>query len=317
VSTDVGYELGAALRSAADGVEPPFIDLAAIKRGGRRRRYRARAAATIVVVFVAGFAGVLFVAVPSGRTTPPVAGSAVRSKTIAHVRAFYHDYALAQVEGPASVNTLVRSYTAVWYTPILQVAATSSANPVGCAEHDLSATSMAYEWIGVLGGQAVVLARWRTAERQLKYNVVSTTPRTAAITGITCVSPGYGQVTSAARNAPVELYTSYVGALQTGVSPATELVNLRASGRLAGSPYLTQFTSMSAIQPLGYDPVLCASGSAPARGWSFSVARRPKIVAGGSAALVLVRPRAKAPILTVVQREARGLAVTDIACQAR
>ena len=133
MSTDVGYELGAALRSAADGVQPPMIDLAAIKRGGRRRRLRARAAASLVVVFVAGVTGILFVAAPReyGHAGPPAA--AVRLKTIASVRSFYHEYALAQVKGSASVKMLVGAYATVWYTPILQTAVISAANPVGKA----------------------------------------------------------------------------------------------------------------------------------------------------------------------------------------
>ena len=99
MSTDVGYELGAALRSAADGVQPPLIDLAAIKRGGRRRRLRARAAVSVIVVFVAGVAGVLLVTAPRGygHTGPPALASQVRTKTIAHVRAFYHAYELTRI----------------------------------------------------------------------------------------------------------------------------------------------------------------------------------------------------------------------------
>ena len=313
MSTDVGYELVTALRSAVDGVEPPPIDLAAIKRRGRRRRYRARAAATIVVVFAAGVVSVLLVAVPRGygHTVPTVA-SPVRTKTIAHVRAFYHAYALAEIHGPESVNTLVKTYATGWYTPILQTAAASRTNPVGCAEHDLSAVAMDYEWVGVLGGQAVVLTRWRTA-RQVKYNVVSTTPKTAAITGITCVSAAYGQVTPAARNAPSGLYATYVQALLTGVAVKTELLHLSGSGILAGRSYFRQLAI--AAPALNYDPVLCETGRPGAGGWSFSVARRPTLVAGGSTALIVVRPRAKTPILTVVQRGAQGFAVTDIACR--
>ena len=185
-----------------------MIDLAAIKRGGRRRRVRARAAACIVVVFVAGVAGVLRATAPRGygHTGPPAVASEARTKTIAHVRAFYHAYALAQKIGnTASVKTLVSTYATVWYTPILQTAVASTANPVGCAEHSLSVASMEYEWVGVLGGQAVVLTRWRTAARQIKYNVASATPRTAAITGITCVSACRWQATPAVRDAPVRL----------------------------------------------------------------------------------------------------------------
>jgi hypothetical protein len=316
VSTDVGYDRGAALRRAADGVQPPLIDLAAIKRGGRRRRLRARAAACIVVVFVAGVAGVLLATAPRGygHTGSPAVASEVRIKTIAHVRAFYHAYALAQIGNTASVKTLVSTYATVWYTPILQTAVASTANPVGCAEHSLSVASMEYEWVGVLGGQAVVLTRWRTAARQIKYNVVSATPRTAAITGITCVSAGRWQATPAVRDAPVRFYTRYIGALKAGTPPRTELTMLRGSEPLAASPYLRQL--ITASPSLSYDPVLCERGGLPERGWAFSVARSPRYVAGQAAALVVVRPQAKAPILTVVQNSARGFAVTNVACPA-
>ena len=168
--------------------------------------------------------------------------------------------------------------------------------------------------MGVLGGQAVVLARWRTAARQVRYNVVSATPRTAEITGITCVSAGGGQVTLAVRNAPAEFYTSYVSALKAGTPPRTELTILRNSGPLVGRSYLRQLVTAS--PSLTYDPVLCERGGVPERGWPFSVGRSPRFVAGRAAALVVVRPQAKAPILTVVQNSTQGFAVTDVACPA-
>ncbi len=313
MTTDVGYELGAALRSAVDGIEPPLIDLPAIKRAGRRRRYRARAVASSGVVFAAGLAAGLFISVPGGygHNAPSRVAADVRTKAIAHVRAFYRDYALAQVEGPRSVRMLVGTYTAVWYTPILRIAASSSANPVGCAEHDLSVRTMEYQWVGVLGGQAVVLTRWRTGGRQMRYNVVSTVPRTAEITGITCVSGEYGRVTSAARVAVTSLYSGYLAALRAGITAGAELMGVRTG---ASVTYFRQLATASLH--LSYDPVLCQGGQRSGQDWPYSVGHRTKIVAGGTAALIVVQPQAKAPILTVVQRATRGFAVTNIACSA-
>jgi hypothetical protein len=313
VTTDVAEEIGAALRLAAEEIEPPALDLATIKRIGRRRRIRARVAATIAAVASVGVAGGLGVALPLQFGPGPKAPrlDALTGAT-AHIRAFYLNYAAARSRGPGAVNALIASYAAGWYTPILQTAAATASNPVNCAETPLPGTSMKYQQVGEFGGQEVVVTRWGSAARVAAYNVVTTTPRTWEITGITCVVAGYALPLIRAKDAATQLFASYSAARIRGVPTWTELRKLTLSGPELGSVYFSQLAKSVTSRQLSYDPVLCTS-RAPGPHWSFTVSQ-VKVVAGQSTALVVVKPGAAAPILTVIGLGAKGYDVMNIAC---
>jgi hypothetical protein len=106
VGVDFERELSDVLRSAADQLSPPPVDLAGIRRAGRRRRTRSVILASLAAVFVVGTGiGVFRLTATPGQATgpdsspPPTASSStpappmpVTNSSMANVRYFYGEY---------------------------------------------------------------------------------------------------------------------------------------------------------------------------------------------------------------------------------
>jgi hypothetical protein len=224
------------------------------------------------------------------------------------VREFYEEIPILQRHGSAEVDALIRLHVARWYVPVAEASPASGDGPPWCGFRS-AASRLDFKLAALEGGQAVLAARWRDSAQQAHDIVVTLTAGSDKITGITCTTTGNHVTKADALNAAASLYTTYTAARSAGTSMRGALAQLLASGPASTSTYLQQVQNASARKPLGYDPVLCASRGLP----PVSVTSAT-IIAGGSAGVVVVRPRHGAPILAIVTISAKGPNVTDIAC---
>jgi hypothetical protein len=324
VSTGIEQEASAALHRAVDQLDPPRLDLDAIRRAGRRRKAQLAAAAAIAVIVVAAGAvtsGLLLgtAARPvtsGGRATPaasprhprPTASTTLGlAPAIANVRAFYTGYGAAVTQGRGAVDALIRAHVASWYVPILEVPAVAGADSLDCGA-GAAARDLRYKQAGAVGGQDIVVAQWTTSA-QVLYIVVTAQPGTGKITGITCSGGGNDVTSVGARDAAASTFPSYVQARRDGTSAYEALASLMLGGPNTGSPYLRQLQE-AVSRRLSYDPVLCASAGVP----SLTVGPAT-VVGGGSAGLVVVTAGHSRPIVAVIVLGAKGWTVAGIACQ--
>ncbi len=246
------------------------------------------------------------VASPSPSRSSATAASGSEAAAIANVEAFFRAYPQAAAHGKAAVDALIRARVATWYVPILE-ASPDSAGPPGCGVPWTAAPQ--YQQAGVIAGQAVVVARWRTAQQAL-YIIAASQPRTGKITGLTCAIGGSDVTRAGARDAAASLYEAYVAGRRQGISMPDELKARLSGGPETGSAYLQQALTASGRRPLGYDPLLCSR-----TGVRDVSVRSADVVAGGSAGLVTMDSGSGRPILAVIVLAAQGWAVADIACQ--
>jgi hypothetical protein len=324
VSTGIEREVSAALHRAVDQLDPPLLDVGAIRRAGRRRRARvAVAAAVAVAVCAAGaVAGGLSLGpaarpVTIGGSVAPAASHSVPRPTtsfvpgpaaaIDNIRAFYDGYGAALAQGQGAIDALIRAHMASWYVPILEVPPITSAEPADCGAGS-AAKYLRYQEPGVVAGQEIVVARWSTGA-QVRYIVVTAQPGTGKITGITCASAGNSVTSAGAHDAAASTFSSYVRARRNGTSAYAALATLMLSGPDMASLYLRQLQE-AASRRLSYDPVLCSSADVP--GVTVGPAT---VVGGGSAGLVVVTPSRSRPMVAVIILGARGWTVAGIACQ--
>jgi hypothetical protein len=323
VRTGIEREASAALHRAVEKLDPPRLDLDAIRRVGRRRQVRVAAAAVIAVIVVAAgvlTGGVLLGVAPGpvtsrGPATPATSPGLPRptasitpgsTAAIANVRAFYTGYSAALAQGPGAFDALIRAHMAAWYAPILEVPPIAGADALDCGA-GAAAGDLRYQQAGVVGGQDVVVARWSTSA-QVRYIVVTAQPGTGKITGITCSDAG-NDVTSAGARQAASVLPSYAQARRKGTSAFDALAALMLGGPSMGSPYLSQ-RQEAVSRRLDYDPVLCSSGGVP------SVTVGPATLVGqGSAGLVVVTSGHSRAMVAVIVIGAKGWTVTDIACQ--
>jgi hypothetical protein len=215
VRTGIEREASAALHRAVEKLDPPRLDLDAIRRVGRRRQARvvAGAAIAVIVVAVGVVTGGLLLGVAPGAVTsrgpatpaasqglPRPTASSTQGPTaaIANVRAFYTEYSAALAQGQGAVDALIRAHMAAWYTPILEVPAIAGADTLDCGAGG-AARDLRYQQAGVVGGQDVVVAQWSTTSAQVQHIVVTAEPGTGKITGITCSGAGNGVTSAGAR----------------------------------------------------------------------------------------------------------------------
>ncbi len=323
MKTGIERQASAALHRAVEKLDPPRLDLDAIRRVGRRRKARVVAAAAIAMIVVAAggvTGGVLLGAAPGpvtsrGPTTPAASGGRPQptasitpgpTAAIANVRAFYTGYSAALAQSRGAIDALIRAHMAAWYVPILEVPPIAGADALDCGAGG-TARDLRYQQAGVVGGQDVVVARWRTSA-QVQYIVVTAQPGTGKITGITCSVAG-NDVTSAGARQAASVLLSYAQARRRGTSASDELAALMLSGPSMGSPYLGQLQE-AVSRRLSYDPVLCSAAGVP------SVTVGPaSIVGGGSAGLVVVTSGRSRAMVAVIVLGAKGWTVADIACQ--
>ena len=321
--TGIEREASAALHRAVDKLDPPRLDLDAIRRVGRRRQARVVAAAAIAMIVVAAgvvTGGVLLGVAPGpvasrGPATPAASTGLPRptasiapgpAAAVANVRAFYTEYGAALAQGRGAVDALIRARVAAWYAPILEVPAVAGADALDCGAGG-AARDLGYQQAGVVGGQDVVVARWG-ASAQVRYIVVTAQPGTGKITGITCSDAG-NEVASAGARQAASVLLSYAQARREGTSAFDALAALMLGGPNTGSPYLSQLQE-AVSRRLGYDPVLCSSAGVP------SVTVGPATLVGqGSAGLVVVTSGHSRAMLAVIVLGAKGWTVADIACQ--
>ena len=328
MSIDFERKVGAALHAAADRLDPPPIHLDRIRRSGRRRRVRTVTAAALGTVIVAvgiTAGGVkLFDQTRSARVPPSPGVGASRpsvttrptgtrssevARAMANVRAFYTGYETARGQGQGAVDALIRAHVAGWYQPILEAPTGISLDPVGCGLPG-GAGNLHYQPVGLTGSQAVIAAGTRlTGVPQADYSIVTAEPRTGKITGITCTIGGNDVTRTGARNATTSLYQTYIPARGRGTSIHGALARLLAGGPSLASPYLRQAEYAVSRRLVSYDPLLCASTAIP----NVSVGSA-RVVAGGSAVMVVVIPSHGQPILAVIVLGAKGLTLADVAC---
>jgi hypothetical protein len=327
VSTGIEREASAALHRAVNQLDPPRLDVDAIRRAGRRRKAHVAAAAAIaLIVVVVVTAGVTTGRLLLGTTPHPVTtgGSATPAASpslpqptasiapgpaaaIANVRAFYTRYSAALTQGRGAIDALIRAHMASWYVPILEVPPIAGAGTLDCGA-GAAARDLRYQQAGAVGGQDIVVARWSTSA-QVRYIVVTAQPGTGKITGITCTGAGNDVTSAGARDAAASMFPSYLQARRKGTSAYDALAALMLGGPNTGSPYLRQLQE-AVSRRLSYDPVLCSPAGVP------SVTVGPvTVVGGGSAGLVVITPGHSHPMVAVIVLGAKGWTVADIACQ--
>ena len=316
MNAGVEQEIATRMRDAVAALEPPRPDLKGIRRAGRRRR-RARAGRTIgvaVAAFVAGMAGggiyTLLSPQPSYSAFQQTSGSgtAAPSPAVTATRAFYQGYPAAAARGQVAVDRLIARHTAAWYAPVARASAGRPDGPPGCGM-PAHPSAVSYRQVAVTGGERMILVRW-SASGGSGMSVVATAPGTTRITGVACVRVGGAGLTpTAARAAVRALYGAYATYRGQGVPVIGTLDVLLAHGPSEASGYLRQARNAEVRGTVLEDPLLCVRHGSP----PVSVGPA-KVIAGGAAGIVLVRPRGGAPIPVVVARGAAGWTVVGVAC---
>jgi hypothetical protein len=340
MSTDFEQDVSAALHRVADEILPPSPDLDAIRRGGRRRRMAAFAATAVAVAVLAAGAAVGVMRVPSAPaqlragpaasasqpsptssrtaapapsqtgTPTPASTQAGETPAMANVQAFYSGYQAAAGHDQPEVLKLISIHMASWYTPILAHA--QAGYPPGCfagAEDE----DLAYASAGTVGGQAIIVVSSSDAAGQVLYAVVSADPGTGKITSVACTISGSAITAADASN--IESITSwdyqrYLTLRRQGASPQGAVAQMYSNGGIESGPYLGELQPAAVWQELTYDPLLCISGG----GLPDVSATGVTVVAGGSAALVVLTPSVGQSIVAVSALGAQGWAIFGVAC---
>jgi hypothetical protein len=328
MSTDFKREVSDALHRAADHLVPPSMDLAAIRRAGRRRccaRSTTLTALTAIIAAGAVTGGLRLAATPRHATGPHASprpsyssSTTTRAPTVpvataamTNVRAFYGEYAAASGKGRAAVAALIRERVASWYIPILEAPGVPVLDAVECG-HSSDAAGLYYQQVSAVAGRSVIVVGSRLGpSANPGLSIVIADQATGKITGISCALTGAEPSVTilGAQDAARSLYGLYIQLRRQGFSMQRALNWLVSTGSTTGSSYLLQAARATASGSLGYDPVVCTPVGLP----DVTVGRA-SVIAGGSAGLVTIIARRGKPILAVVVLGAKGWTVTGIAC---